>query len=101
MARRGGAVRIHGERARKRRTSQLAAGERRELTIEVIVAEAEPAGRSAMRSRWSSPGVLEADCARVPPEVTVVGTVGHLALEPAHIRLDRQQVASTGKDVLP
>ncbi len=63
-------VRINRERAGKRCARQLPTGERLELSLEVVVAEAEPTRRLGDTvTPVPASGVLQASlCVRVPPK---------------------------------
>ena len=96
-------VRVARERARERRAGELAAGEGRELPVELLVGEAEAVER-AQRAGAPVPaaGVLQARLrARVALEQrAVVGALRHLALEPAQVLLERDEVAAARQDVV-
>ena len=96
-------VGVAAERARERRARQLAARERAQRPVEVVVGEAEPAedgGRTVAPA--VAAGVLEA---RLRGRVAVqrrlvVDAAGHRLLEGAQLALDRDEVARAREDVL-
>jgi hypothetical protein len=94
---------VTGQRAGERRAGQLAAGEGREVAVEVLVAEAQPVeGRVDALAPGVAAGVLEPRLrARVRVERgRVRGAVGHRVLELGQPRLEREQVAAALQHVV-
>ncbi len=96
-------VGVAAERARERGARQLAAGERPQRTVEIVVREAEPAqdGRGVVAPAVAA-GVLEPRL-RLGVAVErrlVVRAAGHRLLEPRELLLGRDEVARAGEDVL-
>ena len=96
-------VGIAGERARQRRARELAAGERRQRAVEVLVAEAEAVQRRVDRlAPVVAAGVLQPRLrGRVGVQRGAVdGAVGHRLLERRQPLLERQQLAAAGQHVV-
>ena len=97
-------VRLRRERARERRPRQLAAGERAQRAVEVVIGEAEAAhdGRGAVAPVVAA-GVLEPRLRlRVAPEDRrVVLARRHPLLERAQLLLDGREVGGAREHVVP
>ena len=97
-------VGVARERAAERGARQLAARERLELPVEVVVAEAEPAQhRGGAVAPVPAAGVLEARLrlAVAAHRRVVVGAARHRLLELAQLLLDPHQVGCARERVLP
>ncbi len=96
-------VRLRRERTRERRACELAAGERAQRPVEVVVGEAQPAhdGRRAVApvvpARMLEPSLRLGVAAQ---HGGVVLARGHPLFERAQLALDRRQVGGAGEHVL-
>ena len=96
-------IRIAAERARQRRARELAARERLELAVELLVGEAEARARRRSRAR-ASRSRRHARAGPAPPRTANRGVVvisgRHRLLEAPELLLQRDQVAGSGEHVV-